>query len=274
MKPKLGIIAGGGNLPRRIADICVQENRPYHILALEGQADAAELAGHPLTWCRLGAAAKAFDIAQSEQIKEVVMAGPVKRPSLAALRPDALALRVIASAGTKAFGDDGILSAVIRFLEGEGIRIVGMDTILPGLRPSAGVLGKVAPDEDAENDIRRGIAILDALSAHDVGQAVIVQQGMVLGIEAAEGTDGLIARCAELKREGPAPILIKLRKRGQEERADLPTIGPRTITTAADAGLGGITVEADGTQIIDVEETVRRADDRGIFLIALARDEL
>lgn len=271
MKPKLGIIAGGGDLPRRIAETCVKENRPYGILAIEGQADRNELEGHPVEWCRLGAAGKAIDLLHRWEIEEIVMAGPVRRPSLAALRPDMKALQVITQAGRKAFGDDGLLRAVIEVIEGEGVKVVGIDTILPNLKPEPGILGAHRPDEEAESDIARGVEILDALSPHDVGQSVVVQQGMVLGIEAAEGTDGLIERAGRLKGEGHGGVLVKLPKLGQEARADLPTIGPKTVDLAASAGLCGIALEAGGALIIDSDETVRRADREGLFLVALDR---
>lgn len=269
MKPKLGIVAGGGNLPRRIADVCVKENRPYQILAIEGQADAKELSKHPVLWCRLGAAAKAIDFLHEHEVQEVVMAGPVKRPSLAAIRPDMKALQVITKAGARAFGDDGILRAVIDVIENEGVKVVGIDSILPNLRPKAGQLGDHRPNEDAERDIARGVEVLAALSALDVGQAVVVQQGMVLGIEAAEGTDRLIDRTSDLAGPGPKGVLIKLPKYGQEERVDLPTIGPKTIDLASKAGLAGIALKADGALVIDNEETIRRADASDIFIVAL-----
>ena len=269
MKPKLGILAGGGGLPRRIADICAKENRPYHILAIEGQADAEELSGHPVVWCRLGAAAKAICFMRNHKIQDVVMAGPVKRPSLAAIRPDMKALQVITKAGTRAFGDDGILRAVIDVIEEEGVKVVGIDSILPNLRPEIGQLGDHSPNEVAQRDIERGVQVLAALSALDVGQAVVVQQGMVLGIEAAEGTDKLIERTSEFSGPGPKAVLIKLPKHGQEERVDLPTIGPKTIDLAAKAGLAGVALKADGALIIDNEETVRRSNAAGLFILAL-----
>ena len=269
MKPKLGILAGGGGLPRRIADICARENRPYHILAIEGQADAEELSGHPVVWCRLGAAAKAIKFMRRYEVREVVMAGPVKRPSLAAIRPDIKALKVITKAGARAFGDDGILRAVIDVIEEEGAKVVGIDSILPNLRPEVGQLGDHSPNDDARRDIERGVQVLAALSALDVGQAVVVQQGMVLGIEAAEGTDKLIQRTGDLIGPGPKGVLIKLPKKGQEERVDLPTIGPKTIDLAAKAGLAGIALKAMGALVIDNEETIRRSNASGIFILAL-----
>ncbi|MBO43970.1 MAG: UDP-2,3-diacylglucosamine pyrophosphatase [Rhodospirillaceae bacterium] len=269
MKPKLGILAGGGELPRRIADICVKENRPYCILAIEGQASAKELSGHAVAWCRLGAAAKAISFMKEQKVQEVVMAGPVKRPSLSAIHPDMKALQVITKAGARAFGDDGLLRAVIDVIEEEGVTVIGIDSILPNLRPEAGQLGDYGPNEAEQKDIERGVQVLAALSALDVGQAVVVQQGMVLGIEAAEGTDKLIERAGALSGPGSQGVLIKLPKCGQEERVDLPTIGPKTIDLAAKAGLAGVALKADGALVIDNEETVRRSNAAGMFIFAL-----
>ena len=132
------------------------------------------------------------------------------------------------------------------------------------------MLGATSPDAVASRDIARGIEVLDAVSAADVGQAVVVQDGIVLGVEAAEGTDALLSRCGRLKREGPGGVLVKKRKTGQETRVDLPTIGPETIRGAAAAGLRGVAIEADGVLILDRDETVRLAEEAGLFVHVFA----
>jgi DUF1009 family protein len=126
------------------------------------------------------------------------------------------------------------------------------------------------PDEDARADIEHGIGVARALGALDIGQAVVVQQGLVLGVEAAEGTDELLRRCAGLRRDGPGGVLVKMAKPGQERRADLPTIGPQTLTLAAAAGLRGIAAEAAMTLVIDRAELVRAADEAGLFVVGVA----
>jgi DUF1009 family protein len=140
---------------------------------------------------------------------------------------------------------------------------------LDDLKPAAGVLGRHRPDDAAAEDIERGRAVLEAMSAADVGQAVVVQQGMVLGVEAIEGTDALIDRCAGLRREGPGGVLVKLPKHGQETRTDLPTIGPETVSRAAAAGLRGIAVAAGATIIVRRQDVVDAADAAGLFLVAI-----
>jgi UDP-2,3-diacylglucosamine hydrolase len=120
-------------------------------------------------------------------------------------------------------------------------------------------------------DIVRGERIARALGALDVGQAVVVQQGLILGVEAIEGTDALLRRCAGLRREGPGGVLVKVEKPGQEQRADRPTIGPQTVTLAAMAGLRGIAVEAAATIVLDRDEVVAGADRAGLFVVGIRR---
>jgi hypothetical protein len=270
MADKLGIVAGSGDLPQRIADAAKAAGRSLFILALEDFADPGLVAGEPHGWIRLGAAARGIEMLRGEGVTELVLAGAVRRPSLMALRPDWRTAKFLAKIGMRALGDDGLLSAVIKEIESEGFRIVGAATLLGSALAPAGQLGRVAPDDLARQDIARGVDVARALGALDIGQGVIVQQGVVLGVEAAEGTERLIARCKALALDGAGGVLVKLAKPGQERRADLPTIGTKTIEQAAAAGLRGIAVEAGAALIIDREQVVAAADARGLFVIGIA----
>jgi len=271
MAPKLGILAGAGELPSRVIAACRGAQRPFFVLAFEGSADPAAIEGAPHAWIRLGAAGEGLRILREQGVRELVMAGGVKRPSVLQLRPDWRTAKFFARIGYRALGDDGLLKAVIHELEQvEGFHIVGLDSILGSTLAPAGPLGRHLPDEQAQHDIARGFAIVRALGALDIGQAVVVQQGLVLGVEAIEGTDGLIQRCAGLKREGLGGVLVKATKPGQERRADLPTIGPRTVAGAAAAGLRGIAVEAGSTILVDQSELVATADEAGLFIVGVA----
>lgn len=274
-KPKLGIVAGAGLLPRRLIEHCRDQGRAFFVFAIEGHAEAESLSDVPHAWIKLGRTGDSIAIAKREGVEEIVMAGGVRRPSFSSLLPDATTLRILGKAGGAAFsGDDGLLRAVIRYLEDqEGLKVVGIDTLLDDLLPEVGTLTQCAPDADAWRDIERGRGILDLFSAADVGQSVVIQESLVLGIEAIEGTDGLVERCAALRRPGPGGVLVKMRKRGQERRVDLPTIGVTTVHNVARAGLRGIALEARGSIIVDRESTVRAADEAGLFIVAIERDE-
>jgi UDP-2,3-diacylglucosamine hydrolase len=270
-QPRLGIVAGGGGLPRRLVEVCRAAERDVFVLALEGAAEPATVEGVAHAWCRLGAAARGLALLRENNVTELVLAGGVRRPSLMTLRPDWRAAKLFARIGYKALGDDGLLSAVVSEFEREGFRVIGADQLLhTGLAPE-GVFGKVRPDDEAMADIEHGRRIARALGALDIGQAVVVQQGLVLGVEAIEGTDELVRRCCGLRREGPGGVLVKIEKPGQERRADRPTIGPQTVSFAVEAGLCGIAVEAGATIVLDRDEVARLADHAGLFVIGIRR---
>jgi len=274
MDSKLGILAGGGELPGRLIQICRERGRPFHVIAIEGQADPEVIGDSPHTWIRLGAAQKALDVARQEEFEEVVMVGPVRRPSIVALRPDALAARVLARAGASSvMGDDGLLKAVIKQIEDFGFKVIGPNELLDDGVSIEGKLGKYEPDEIAMQDIGRGLSILAALGPADVGQSVVIQDNIVIAIEAVEGTDAMIERSGPLHREGPGGVLVKLAKPGQEKRADLPTIGPRTVENAHKASIRGIAIHARDTLFVDRERTIELADTLGLFLFSFHPDK-
>ena len=271
----LGILAGGGELPLRVARAARDAGRPVFAVVLSGWGDPAQWAGLPHAVERPGAAGRILALLRAKGVRQLVLTGRVRRPSVSTLRPDAVGVRVVARIGTAFFlGDDGLLRAVARVLEEEGFQVVSPQSVLAGLLPESGLLGRAAaPDEAARADIRRGIVVCRALGAADVGQAVVVQQGLVLGVEAIEGTDALLARCGILRREGAGGVLVKLAKPGQDRRLDLPAVGPDTVRNAAAAGLAGIAFGAGATVLLDREATVAAADAAGLFLLALKPEE-
>lgn len=267
---RLGIIAGSGGLPRRLIESCRAAGREVFVVALDGEADPEAVANVAHAWCRLGAAAKALSLLRDNGVTDLVLAGGVRRPTLSAIRPDWRAAKFFAKVGYRMLGDDGLLSAIVKELEGEGFRLLGADELLADAAAvPEGPLGRLRPGADALADIDRGIAAARALGRLDIGQAVVVQQGLVLGVEAIEGTDALLARCAGLRREGPGGVLVKLEKPGQERRVDRPTIGPETVRLAGEAGLQGIAVEAGATLLLDREAVIRLADAVGLFVVGL-----
>ena len=271
MAPKLGILAGSGELPLRVIDACRAADRPVFVLALAGAADPADFAGVPHASVRLGAGAEALRLLRENAVEELVMAGPVRRPTLASIRPDWRAAKFLARIGLRALGDDGLLSAIIKEFELEGFRVVGVHDLLKSLLAPEGMLGTLAPDAQALADIARGLEVARALGAVDVGQAVVVQQGIVLGLEAAEGTDALIERAGRLQGEGAGGVLVKTVKPDQERRADLPTIGAATVEACARAGLRGIAVEAGMALVIDQSAVAAAADSAGLFVVGIKR---
>jgi len=266
----LGIIAGGGPLPARVAGAAAASGRPVFVVALDGYADTSLIAQYPNAPARLAAAGQILRLLRDANCQDIVLVGPVKRPSLLHLRPDAEGARLLARIGRAAFaGDDGFLAAIVKILGEEGFRVVGAHEILTEALGPKGLLTRAHPDAAALEDIARAIPVLRALGAVDVGQGCVVQQGIVLAVEAIEGTDAMLARAATLARPGPGGVLVKMVKPGQDRRADLPTIGPRTIDAAHAAGLRGVAFEAGGTLFTDRAACIEQADQAGLFLLGL-----
>jgi UDP-2,3-diacylglucosamine hydrolase len=263
----LGIIAGGGALPEKLAQACERKNiRPF-IIAFKGQTDPALLKNRDHVWFQLRTAGHVPDALNKHNVKNVVMIGSVRRPSLFELVPDAKTAGLIKKVGFAALGDNGLLSALRTILEEEGIQVEGIHKYADDLLVPHGVLGGVQPLPGDQDDIRKGLQVSQALGRLDVGQSVIVQGGIVLGVEGVEGTDKLMKRCGKLKRKGRGGILVKTCKPQQDRDLDLPVIGARTVANASKSGLSGIVLHAGSSMIIDREQTVAAADKAGIFIL-------
>lgn len=268
--PKLGIIAGGGDLPREIIKACQEEGRPFLILAYAGQTDPETYLSLPHIMGCLGKVGEAIQNLKQAQVKELVLAGRFRRPSWAELKPDAVCARWLAQSAKNIFGDDSLLKTIVQNLEAEGFRVVGAEDIVGhNLLAPHGVLGQHLPTDQAMADIRHGFTVAKALGRCDTGQSVVVQQGLVLGVEAIEGTDQLLLRCRALKRKGPGGVLVKIVKPHQETRVDRPVVGPQTVKSAIEADLSGIALEAGGVIVHKLPEMARLADEQGLFLMGV-----
>lgn len=265
----LGIVAGGGDLPARLGRLSQAGGRDVFVLLLDGQADDGSLADFPHARVRLGQLRLALSALRAAGVEDLVFAGKVQRPTLASLRPDWQAAKFLAKIGLSALGDDSLMRAVIRLFEAEGFRVVAPEALMSDLLAPSGPIGTLAPDETALTDIRRGVEVAQALGRADAGQGVVVQQGIVLAIEAAENTDAMLVRAGTLRREGPGGVLVKVRKPQQERRIDLPTIGAATVANAAAAGLRGIAVEAGGALVLDRAAVAAAADAAGLFVVGI-----
>ena len=265
----IALLAGRGELPRLLIEIFQSQSRPFVVLAFKGQTEEILLKTAPHLWLSFGEVGKALAYLDENKIKEVVMAGAVSRPAMSEIRPDWEGVKWLAKIGTKALGDDTLLRSIMEMIEERGYRVIAPHDILEDLLVPEGTLTSLEPDEQAWRDIGRGVEILSALSPVDVGQAVVVQEGLILGIEAIEGTDALMSRVGSLQRPGLGGVLVKIAKSQQDQRADLPTIGPETIYRAAEAGLRGIAIQAGRTLLLKQKETVQLAQEKGLFLVSL-----
>ncbi|HOO82522.1 MAG TPA: UDP-2,3-diacylglucosamine diphosphatase LpxI [Alphaproteobacteria bacterium] len=267
---RIGIIAGGGALPRMLIAACQDRGIEPFIVAFEGQTDPETPDGLDHIWVHLGATRKVIRTLRKSGIRDLVMLGSIRRPSLSELKPDFKTVEFFAKEGWKSLGDDSLLRALRRFLEGEGFTLHGAQEFIPELLAPEGVIGRIKPHAAQRRDIARGIEVLKALSRQDVGQAAVVQNGHVLGIEGAEGTDGLIRRCGDLKRKGHGAVLVKLCKDTQDQDLDLPTIGPHTVDNIIQSGFSGLAVHAGKSFISQIDDVREKADSAGVFVIGIS----
>jgi DUF1009 family protein len=272
----IGVIAAGGVLPFAVADSLVARSISPVFFALRGVCDPAQVARFRHHWISIGQLGRLAKLLRTENCRDLVFIGALVRPALSEIRLDWKTIRAMPRV-LKAFrgGDDHLLSSVGRILERDGFRMVGIKDVAPDLLMPAGCLTRATPSEDANADIAKGRDVLRALSPFDIGQAAIVIDGHVVGVEDIEGTDGLLARVARLRAEGrirakaARGVLVKAPKSGQDLRFDLPTLGARTIEGAAQAQLAGIAVIAGNTLVAEPQAMVDAADRAGLFITGL-----
>jgi DUF1009 family protein len=275
----LAIICGAGSLPYAVADAAVRAGRRVVLFALRGFAEAQRVAEYPHHWTRLGQYGRFRRMARAEGCRDVVFIGSLVRPRITQIWPDLATLwQLPRLLGAFRGGDDRLLSGVARFFEEQGFRVIGADQIAPDILMPHGVLGSCALRDRDRVDIVAGLALLHATGPFDVGQAAVVADNRVLAIEAADGTDEMLAHVAELRRTGRirtplgAGVLVKAPKPGQDLRIDLPSIGPPTIEGVARAGLAGIAVVAGSAIVAEPERMAKVADKAKIFVIGIDAD--
>lgn len=270
LKGKLGILAGGGFLPIRIAERCHENGIEYFVIVFENQGDPDAFSDHPHVVSRLGAAGGIIKALKKEDCDQLVMAGTIRRPSAKDVRPDLWGVKFLAKTGAMALGDDGLVSALVKALESEGFDVIGADEIVPEYLVPHGQLGKISPTEKSTADIPQAIRAARALGERDEGQAAVVHDGNIIAEEQSDGTDAMLRRLTESKNVGG--ILAKTLKPDQERRVDLPTIGKQTIENAHAAGLSGIVVEAGNAFFYERDEALALANNLGLFIIGVDAD--
>lgn len=264
--PEYAVIAGKGNLPKLV----IAELDNPKIICFEGEYED-DLQPHLVT--RFGRIGQVMDFLREHEVKKVIFAGSMHRPDLKSLVPDAEGAKLMAkfmanSFFGKALGDDKLLSTITSYLHDKGFTVVGADEILGNLKTPKGTLTKISPSEEQMKDIRTGFAALKKLGELDIGQAAVVENRIVIAVEAVEGTEKMIERAGSLKKSYGG-VLVKCKKPDQDKKVDLPAIGVDTIRQVTAAGISGIAIEAGSSLLIDKEALIAKADEAGVFVIGI-----
>jgi len=274
----IAIICGGGSFPSAVADAVTHRGRRLVMFAIKGWADPKVVEQYRHHWIALGQLGRFCRLARTEQCRDVLFIGTLLRPAIRNLRLDWATVRAMPRI-IRSFrgGDDHLLSGVADILGDAGLRIIAVHDVAPEILVPDGVLGRRQPSARDRADIARAFQVIAALGPFDIGQGAIVADNNVLAVEAAEGTDNMLARLIELRRLGrvTAPhgvgVLVKAPKPSQDRRFDLPAIGPRTVEYVARAGLAGVAVAAGSAIVADAAETIAAADRAGIFVAGVSR---
>ena len=274
----LGIIAGLGHLPVKIAEAAHARNQKVFVVRLKGFVEPA-LDSYPGTEIGIAEIGKILKALKHAECEDVCFAGRVARPDFAALKPDLKGLsllpKVVAAARQ---GDDALLRVLVETVEADGFRGIGAEQASGALLAGAGVILGAAPSAECMADIHKAAEVAAEIGRLDIGQGAIVCDGLVLCVEAQEGTDLMLQRCAQLdpKLRGDAShrkgVLVKRPKPIQDRRIDLPTIGPMTIEGAAAAGLAGVAVETGGALLVSIDDMKELADRYGLFVYGFPKD--
>lgn len=275
----IAIVCGAGSFPAAVADAVARRGRRPVLFAIKGWAEPASVERYAHHWIAIGQVGRFLRLARSEGCRDVLFIGTLLRPPLSQLRLDWKTIRLLPRA-VRFYrgGDDQLLSGVARIAEENGLHVVAAQDVAPEILVPEGMFGRYRPTERDRADIARGLALIAAIGPFDIGQAAVVANNHVLAVEAAEGTDNLLARVAELRKQGrvttPAGIgvLVKGPKPGQDRRFDLPSIGPQTMENVARAGLAGVAVVAGHTIVAEPARAAAAADAAKIFVVGIRED--
>ena len=268
----VGLIAGGRQFPVLVARGVKAKG---HRLVVAGFTGHTNPEVYPLADAhrelKLGQLAKLLDFLRENKVEQVVMAGTINKPGVMDIRHfDARAVKLLLSLPGK--GDDAILRALSGLLESEGMELLPPQTYAQGLNTPSGVLTKRCPDAREWADLKRGAALVRQLGALDIGQCLVLREGIVAAVEALEGTDAAIARGCALG--GPGCVVVKVMKPGQEKRVDLPSVGPDTVRMLAKGQGSCLGVEAGNSLFFDLEAAVAVAERAGIAIVGLSQADL
>ena len=274
---RVGIVAGGGRLPEAVASaLQAQGQRPFVVL-MQGEADAAgPLVQYEHGFLELEEFASLVPLLKRNGVTHAVLAGEVRRrPRLSRMRMNFSLLTALPRIARElALGDDGLLRAVLGYIERRGIKVVGAHEVVPELVATRGCYTSTAPRESDWRDIDKAREAAEAIGGLDIGQGAVSIGGRVVALEGIEATDGLLSRVKDLRGHGRLAgktrgVLVKCAKPGQEARADLPSIGPNTVDLAHAAGLAGIAVESGRSFVLDGPAMIERANALGLFVLGL-----
>jgi len=262
----IGIIAGGGKLPIAIGSNLIKKNFNIFFFVIEEFFNTKYYADFNVSIINLNSAKDIINSLKSRNIDSIIMAGNINRPSLTDLSFDFETFKLAKNLLLNKTGDDRLLVSIKKYFNDNGFSYFDWKNHCPDLFANKEFLTQIKPSSSARENLQKALSIFKSFGEIDVGQSMIVQNKIVLGLEAVEGTDNLITRCKDYKRSGDKGVLVKFSKYNQSNILDIPTIGVNTIRLLKECAYEGLYLEKDRCLIIDKEKTIDLANQYRIFI--------
>ncbi|MDC0453241.1 UDP-2,3-diacylglucosamine diphosphatase LpxI [Alphaproteobacteria bacterium] len=262
----IGIIAGGGNLPIAIGGNLIKKNFKVFFFLIEEFFNETTYKNLNVTIINLKSAKKIIKSLKAKNIDSIIMAGNINRPSLTDLSFDLQTLKLAKNLLLNKTGDNSLLVSIKQYFIENGFDYFNWKKHCPELFANKENLTLTKPTYKAKNNLKKALSIFRSFGEIDVGQSMIIQNQIVLGLEAAEGTDKLIMRCKDYKKSGDRGVLVKFSKYKQSNILDIPTIGENTIKLLKDYDYEGIYLEKNSCLIIDKDKTIDLANQYKLFI--------
>ncbi len=267
---KLGIIAGKGELPTMVVQKAVSIGHIPIVASIQGVCDQSDFASCAVGEFYIGQVGQILNFFRSNNVRKIVMVGKFERPRWSELQVDKLGGYLLCNImKNQVFGDDTIMRSIDLFLQEQGFEVVSFLDILNRMEQNS-TDTVLKPSEQDLIDIQIATGVAKTIGHLDIGQAVIVERGCILGVEGQEGTDQLIARCAVLRKFAtPSGVLVKVAKPQQSINLDPPAIGIKTIELLHSYGFRGVAYELNKIAFMQKHELIAKADLFGMFMYGI-----
>ena len=270
---KIAIIAGSGNLPLLIGQNLINKNYDIFYLCIKDFVKIKDYKDYNYTEISITSFSKILDQLRINNIDNIVMAGKIIRPSLSDIKFDILTLSLIKEYLLESKGDDKLLTVISNFFLKKGYPLFNWVSECPELFSNENFLTYLKPSKQALLNRDKGLKLFEVIGKADVGQSIVVQNQLVIGIEAIEGTDDLIERCFQYKKKGDLGIVIKLSKYKQNLYLDIPVIGLDTLKNIKKYNYEGIFIEKNKCILLNKNEIIEYCNNNNLFISTTHKNE-
>ena len=266
---KIGILAGGGKLPLAIGNKLIEIGYEVEFFCIEPFAQLSDYYQYKTKRIKLESLSNILTTLKKSNIQQIVMAGNVKRPSLKDIKFDLSTIKLIKEFSLQAKGDNKLLSAISSLFIQNNFKILDWKNLCEDLFIKDDHMTIKKPNKISLQNLTKGLDVFKLIGKADLSQSLIIQNKIVLGIEAAEGTNELIKRCYQYKKRGDKGVLIKLSKYNQNTKIDLPVIGLNTVQLLKKYDYEGVFLEKNNCILLEKMEVIDYCNKSSLFMFGV-----